>query len=276
MRSRKAMRALALLLALAPAAALGAEVPADLAALSPAEKHDLCLREITPESMIAHQFGSVTRQGLYDYATCRELVEGEPSLCEFFPGGPREQTPLSSGMKTFKEVGGDAKVRRVYEYAVCDSRSAGYLLLEGLISGKSRADLLPYARRMLNGEKDVSAEDLVDVSSAVYHGRAPAAGVLESQVKAGFFSYLKGRKACSRVALADLRRECQWKGAAVDALREGNPDLCAKGDLMCRTLFEGESVCRETGAAAVKLFCDDEFPALKPSVEDWRLMRSVL
>lgn len=274
MRYLKAMRALALLLALAPAFARAAGVPDDLSALSAGQKRDLCLREITPESMIAHQYGSQTRQGLYDYATCRELVEGEPSLCEFFPGGPRVQTPLASVMKTFTEVGGDAKVRMVYEYAVCDSRSAGYLLLEGLVSGKPRADLLPYAKRMLNGEKDVSPEDLVDVSSAVYHSLRPRA--LASQVKAGFFAYLKGRKACSRVALANLRHECEWKGAAVDALREGKPELCAKGDLMCRTLFEGESACRETGAAAVKLFCDEEFPALKPSADDWRAMRSVL
>src|SRR5262249_17997405 len=114
----------------------------------------------------------------------------------------------------------------------------------------------------------------VDVSSAVYHGRPPRA--MPSQVKAGFFAYLRGKKACKSVPLANLRHECEWKGAAVDALRRDKPELCAPGDLMCRALFEGEAVCRETGAAAVKLFCDQEFPALKPTVEDWRLMRSVL
>lgn len=268
----------ALLLALLAAAvpARAAEAPADLASLSSAQKRELCLREITPESMIAHQFGEQTRQGLYDYATCRELVGGASSLCGYFPGGPRVQAPLSPRLRLYTEVGGDEKVRRVYEYAVCDSRSAGYLLLAGLVAGRPRESLLPYAKRMLNGEASVAAGDLLDVSSEVYHSRSLESAALPKLVRAGFFSYLLGRKACAGVKLVRLRRECEWKGAAVDALRQGKPALCADGDLMCRALFEGDSVCRETGAAAVRLFCDQEFPALKPSADDWRLMRSVL
>ena len=271
------MRALALLLALfSVAAASPAASPADLKSLSPDQKRDLCLSEITPESMIAHQYGAETRQGLYDYATCTELVRGEPSLCEFFPGGPRKGTPLSPALRRYTEVGGDAKIRRVYEYAVCDSRSAGYLLLAGIVSGKPREALLPYARRMLNGESAVSAADLVDASSAVYHSRSSAAGSLPKLSSAGFFHYLLGREACSGVKRAHLRRECEWKGAAVDALRQGKPGLCAAGDLMCRAFFEGEALCRKTGREAVRLFCREEFPGLKPSGADWRIMRSVL
>ena len=269
---------MALLLALSslPAAARADAAPGDLESMTPDQKRDLCLREITPESMIAHQFGAQTRQGLYDYATCTELVRGEPSLCEFFPGGPRMQAPLSPAMHLYTEVGGDAKIRRVYEYAVCDSRSAGYLLLAGIVSGKPREALLPYARRMLNGEAAVGAADLVDVSSAVYHSRSLAGGAQSELVKRGFFHYLLGREACKGVKLARLRHECEWKGAAVDALRRDKPELCAAGDLMCRALFDGEGLCRETGRAAVRLFCDEEFPGLKPTSADWRLMRSVL
>ncbi|HEX4046417.1 MAG TPA: hypothetical protein VH309_01205 [Elusimicrobiota bacterium] len=273
------MRVPALCFALLCACAAGARAAAeaaDLASLSPRAKRELCLREITPESMIAHQFGAQTRQGLYDYATCTELVSGKPSLCGFFPGGPRVQAPLSPALRLYTEVGGDRKIHRVFEYDVCDSRSAGYLLLAGLVSGKPRETLLPYARRMLNGEKSTKPEELLEVSSEVYHSRALAAGALPKLVRAGFFNYLLGRRACAGVRLARLRRECEWKGAAVDALRAGRPELCAARDLMCRALFAGESVCRETGRDAVRLFCDDEFPALKPSAEDWRRMRSVL
>jgi hypothetical protein len=278
MSYRKSMRAAALFFALLSAAgwARAAAAPADLESLSPDEKRELCLREITPESMIAHQFGAQTRQGLYDYATCAELVGGKPSLCEFFPGGPRVQAPLSPALRLYTKVGGDEKVHRVFEYDVCDSRSAGYLLLAGLVAGKPRETLLPYARRMLDGERSLTAESLLDVSSSVYHARSLAAGGKSELVRAGFFSYLLGRDACAGVRVARLRRECGWKGAAVDALRRGRPELCAPGDLMCRALFQGEAVCRETGKEAVRRFCFEEFPALKPSADDWAKMRSVL
>lgn len=279
MRYLNAMRALALVLALlsAAAGARAAVAPADLESLSPDEKRDLCLREITPESMIVHQFGAQTRQGLYDYATCMEVVSGAPSLCEFFPGGPRMQAPLSPALRLYSEVGAGAKVRRVYEYAVCDSRSAGYLLLAGLVAGKRREALLPYARRMLNGERSVSPADLVEVSSAVYSARSLAAGAAQPKlVSAGFLHYLLGREACAGVKLPRLRHECEWKGAAVDALRARRPELCADGDLMCRALFQGEALCRETGRAAVQFFCREEFPGIKPTAADWKLMRSRL
>ena len=244
--------------------------------LSDAEKRSLCLREVTPDSMIVHQFGDHTREGLYDYATCTEFVKKEPSLCAYFPGGPAARFEPALSLRRYKVVGEDARTHLVYEYGVCDSRSAGYLLLEGLIAGAPREKLLPYARRMLNAEPTVRAEDLVDVSSEIYHSRALASDKLPDLVKKGFFNYLLGRKACGTIRTTGLRRECEWKGATADALRLGDRTLCVPADLMCRAEFEGAEACRAVGKEAVRFFCEKEFPELKPSEADWKMVKSKL
>lgn len=239
-----------------------------------AQAADDCLSQVTPENLIRRQFGDVSREGLYDYATCTELIGKGPSLCGYFPGGPRHLASTSRRFKRYTVVGADAKVRYDFEYAVCDSRSAGYLLLAGLVAGEPRADLLPYARRMLNGERALTAAQLLDVSSAVYHGGASADPRLAKFVDAGFFNYLRGPESCADVKLEKLRRECEWKAAAVAALRAHDQSLCARGDLMCRALFEGERACREVGREAIRLFCEQDAPKLRPPVDDWRFLRA--
>jgi hypothetical protein len=244
--------------------------------LSAAQKRALCLREITPESMIVHQFGDNSREGLYDFATCTELVKKEASMCAYFPGGPAARFEPALSLRRYKVVGEDARTHLVYEYGVCDSRSAGYLLLAGLVAGEPRDKLLPYARRMLNAEPVVRAEDLVDVSSAIYHAGALESRLLPDLVRKGFFNYLLGRKACGPVKAKGLRRECEWKGAALDALLRGDPALCVPTDLMCRAMFDGEKACRAVGREAVRVFCTKEFPLLNPNDAQWNVMRSRL
>ncbi|MFI5345908.1 MAG: hypothetical protein ACHQ51_05995 [Elusimicrobiota bacterium] len=271
------MRALCFFLITASSARAGA-VPAseNLSALPVERQRALCLSEVTPDGMIVHQFGDESREGLYDFATCTELVKKEASLCAYFPGGPAAKTAPALKLRRYKVVGGDAANHLVFEYTVCDSRSAGYLLLAGLVAGEPRDSLLPYARRMLNAEPSVKAEDLVDVSSEVYHSRALRPGRLPELVRRGFFNYLLGSGACAGIESRGLRRECDWKGAAADALRARDRSLCRPRDLMCRALFDGEKTCRAVGREAVRIFCTREFPLLKPSDEEWSVMRSKL
>jgi hypothetical protein len=271
------MRALCFFLIAASSARAGAApAPENLAGLPVERQRALCLSEVTPDGMIVHQFGDESREGLYDYATCVELTARRPSLCAYFAGGPSAGSAQAVKLKKYKVVGGATPDQRVYEYAVCDSRSAGYLLLAGLVAGEPRDSLLPYARRMLNAEPSVRAEDLVDASSEVYHSGAARPAVLPEMARRGFFNYLLGRRACAGIESRGLRRECERKGAAADALRAQDRSLCRPEDLMCRALFDGEKSCRAVGREAVRIFCTKEFPLLKPSDEEWRVMRSKL
>ncbi|MDE2140839.1 MAG: hypothetical protein KGL74_13560 [Elusimicrobia bacterium] len=271
------MRALCFFLITASSARAGAApAPENLSRLPVERQRALCLSEITPEGMITHQFGDESREGLYDFATCSELVAKSPSLCAYFPGGPSAGAAPALNLKRYKVVGGAIADQRVFEYSVCDSRSAGYLLLAGLVAGEPRDSLLPFARRMLNVEPSVKAEDLVDASSEVYHSRALRPGKLPGLVRRGFFNYLLGGVACAGIESPGLRRECEWKGAAVDALRARDRSLCRSRDLMCLALFDGEKACRAVGRQAVRIFCTKEFPLLKPSDAQWNVMRSKL
>ncbi len=246
------------------------------AGLSVAEKQALCLKEVTAEGMIHQQLGDETREGLYDFATCTELVRGARSLCAYFPGGPGAGFEPVPGLRRYKVTSRNGTQHTVFEYGVCDSRSAGYLFLNGLVAGETRENLLPFARRMLNDEPTVKPEDLVDVSSRVYHSQSLAAGALTDLVGKGFFNYLLGRRACGSVRFAPLRRECEWKGAAVDARRRNDRSLCVPEDLMCLASFDGEAACRAVGADAVRRFCTSEFPRLGPAEQDRAVLKSKL
>lgn len=229
---------------------------------------------MTPERLLAHPLGPVSGEWLYEYATCEELVRGDESLCPYFPGGAKfarkGEAPL-----TFTFVDKDGKEKPTYEYGVCTSRAAGYLLIKGLVAGVPKKALLPYAKRMLYGVQGVTPEALVDDASAVYkEGRVDAAPdrALAAQ---GFFHHLAGAAACASVPGDTLRRECARKAAAVRALKKGDASLCAAGDLMCRALVDGPRDCAEPGRQAVAAFCRSYFAAPRTDDETRRVFKEL-
>jgi hypothetical protein len=247
--------------------------------LSVIEKRDYCLRWITPEKMVLHQYGPASRQGLYDYATCMEVVSKDDDLCDYFPGGPKPRGKLSkegAPEKKYTYVKSDGKIHFTYEYGVCTSRAAGYLLLKALVEDRPLEELVPYARRMLYGEKGISPEDFAEAARAIYKSGRQEWPKHPEIAKRGYFNYLLGDEACGLVALKKLQGECRMKAAALAALKAGDPARCQKYDLMCEALFKGEKSCEEPGRAAVKSFCDDVFPTLTLKADEWKMLRAPL
>lgn len=234
-----------------------------------------CRRDVTPEDLVyLQQFSRHSVGGLFNFATCRELVERSDLYCSAFPGGPGSKAKVRAGDRSYTYVGGDGKIHYDYEFGVCTSRAAGYLFLASLVAGAPRSQLLPYAKRILHGVKRVTPAQLIDASIRIFRtkrleGKAIPRAIRRA-VKAGLFNYLVGRDACRKIPVAHIRQECLSKAAAIAALQAGDEELCLPGDLMCAALFEGKAACVKAGEEAVNTYCD--LPPSQRELPDFELL----
>lgn len=232
-----------------------------------------CVAAVTPEKLLVRQFGAVSREGLMEYASCRELVERKPGLCQYLPGGQTARGDAGA-RRDFEFVGSDGNEHDDYEFGICDSRSAGYAVLPLLVSHAPPQALLPFARRMLEGETSVTPQALVDDLEAVYSSGDPAKAKIAGARRAGLFDHLAGRAACRRARSGHVRRECERKAVAIEALKAGDVSRCVADDALCRALFAGDAACAPAGQYAVSTFCAKLFPKLKE--DQWKLVMSPL
>lgn len=239
-------------------------------AASPAPR-ERCRELVTAQAMIEHGQGPVSRNGLFEYASCRETLERRPGLCAYLPGGSKARG-AAEAKPTYSVVGSDGRIHRAFEFSVCDSLSAGYLFLEALARGASEEELTPYAARMLEGDAGgATASQLIEHTLAVLKTKDPlAAGPLPGAARAGLFRYLISAEACDGAPTPRVRRECRRKRAAFDALAAKDAEKCAAGDLTCRAMLGRTGDCEAAGRRAVEEFCRDVAPDLKE--DEWKLV----
>jgi hypothetical protein len=230
-----------------------------------------CLKTTTPEGLIQREDWSYSAGKLMIYAECADL-RSTRSLCNYFPGGPWSHDTSTEALTDYIYVHSSGEARLMSAYWACRSKAPGYELISLLVSSAPSSALLPAWRLLLHEAEEVRPEDAALASQEIFRsGKVASDKVAPAVLKAGFFHYLTGARACADVRIPRLRGECLAKAAAIEAVKMKDASRCLPDDVLCRGLIAGPSVCAGVGEEAVSLHCRGWLSAPDRNPNDFQL-----